>query len=75
MAGKLSRLKSHRKYLGYLQRKAKKTDYKSKENMVSSLLNIWYRDEKLHKQCKTSVYSMPEQVKMVIDNKVDHTKW
>lgn len=49
-------------------------DYKTKEEMVSSLFKIWYRDEMFHKQCKTSVYSMPEQVKMVIDNKVGHTK-
>ena len=44
-------------------------DCSKKNDMISSMMNVWFRDEVMKKICHNLVESMPKRIREVIKNK------
>ena len=43
--------------------------------MISSMMNVWFRDEVMEKICQNLVESMPKHIREVIKNKEGHINY
>ena len=52
-----------------------KLDCSKKNDMISSMMNVWFRDEEMKKICQNLVESMPKRIREVIKNKEGHINY
>ena len=52
-----------------------KLDCSKKNDMISSMKNVWFRDEVMKKICQNLVESMPKRIREVLKNKGGHVNY
>ena len=52
-----------------------KLDCSEKNDMISSMINVWFRDEVIQKICQNLVESIPKRIREVIKNKGGHINY
>lgn len=53
----------------------RKLDCTTKEKMISSLIQVWFRDAEINEKCKKLIDSMPNRLEQLIKAKGGHTKY
>ena len=57
---------------GIMKTRLQTMDCSTKTKMIEAIIEFWYRDEKIKKNCETLIESMPKRVQMLKDKKVGH---
>ena len=57
---------------GIMKTRLQTMDCSTKTKMIEAIIEIWYRDEKIKKNCETLIESMPKRVQMLKDKKGGH---
>ena len=55
--------------------KLKEMNVTTKEKLISAVLKVWYRDERIRESCIRLADSMPQRIKQVITNKGGHIRY
>ena len=53
----------------------RKMDCTTKTKLIESMIEVWYRDEQIKRDCQNLIDSMPRRVQQVIQNKSGHTSY
>ena len=52
-----------------------KSDCTTEEKLISIIIDIWFRDERMLTTCRNLVESMPKRVKLLVEAKGGHIKY